>query len=70
MYRLFHFVFGWDYIAWENSCDQGIARVHISGDGKIFFWRYKLTRVADTIPDDRQKIIWLTCSPDKYIKEK
>jgi hypothetical protein len=69
MYRLLHRIFGWDYVAWENSCDQGISRINVSANGVVFFWRYKITHVADIIPNERQRLIWLTCSPDKYIKD-
>jgi hypothetical protein len=41
MYRLLNRLFGWDYIAWRNTCDQGIARIHKDGNGVLFYWRYK-----------------------------
>lgn len=68
-YKLCHKLFGWDYIQWRNSADQGIARVHKDYTGKVWYWRYKNTKVADRIinPDS---VLWLTCSPDKYFKEK
>jgi len=65
MYKLKNFLFGWDYIQWRNSCDQGIARVHAGPDGKIWYWRYRITSVIDTIKHPDQ-VIWLTCHPSKY----
>ena len=65
MWRLFNFYFGYDYVAWANSADNGIARVHVDGIGRAFYWRYKSTRVADIIVEPKQ-VIWLTCSPNKY----
>ena len=32
---------------------------------RVFYWRYKVTKVVDII-EDPAKVIWLTCSPDKY----
>lgn len=65
MYRLLHRLFGWDYIAWENNADEGIARVHVDGGGRVFYWRYKSTNVADIIKRPEQ-VLWLTCKPEKY----
>ena len=66
MWRVLHSLFGWDYVAWRNSADRGIARVHVDGMGRVFYWRYKSTRLADLILEPEQ-VIWLTCRPEKYI---
>lgn len=65
MYKLLNKIFGWDYIYWRNTCDGGISRVFITPDGKVSYWRYKITNILDEIkkPDD---VIWLTCNPNKY----
>jgi hypothetical protein len=69
MYKLYNWLFGWDYICWQNSADSGIARVHKSKDNKVFYWRYKITNLIDYLPPQHgQRVTWLTCSPDKYIK--
>ena len=68
MYKLWHKLFGWDYVAWRNSADQGISRVHTDGDGVAFYWRYKSTKVADRIKT-REDVLWLTCTPEKYLEE-
>ena len=67
IYKLLNKLFGWDYIQWENSADQGIARVHVDGLNRVFYWRYKSTKVVDIILDPA-KVIWLTCSPNKYFR--
>lgn len=68
MWKLKHWLFGWDYIVWKNSADSGIARIRISPDGIVWYWRYFNIKLFDKISDSKQ-VIWLTCNPDKYIKE-
>lgn len=63
--RLLNYFFGWDYIYWKNSADNGVARVLTAPDGTIYYFRYKLTGVIDKI-EDPEKVIWLTCKPNKY----
>ena len=65
MYKLLHALFGWDYLHWQNCADSGVARIHCTG-GKVWYWRYKLTRVIDYIDDPRTRITYLTCDPEKY----
>jgi len=67
MYRLWNYLFGWDYVIWENSVAQGVAKVQKYPDGKIGYWRYRATNVFDEIKDADQ-VIWLTCHPSKYLK--
>lgn len=69
MYRLFNYLFGWDYIHWQNTADRGIARVHVDGSGKVFYWRYKITSLVDVIRCPSE-VLWLTCKPSKYFGEK
>ena len=33
MYKIWNYLFEWDYIAWVNSAGAGIARVHTDGNG-------------------------------------
>lgn len=65
MYKLYHFLFGWDYIFWKNSADAGIARVFKTPDGKINYFRYKITNLIDEI-ESKEQVTWLTCKPEKY----
>lgn len=66
MWKLKHRLFGWDYIQWRNTCDEGIARVHVDGMGRAYYWRYPSIKVADIIRDP-DKVLWLTCPPHKYM---
>lgn len=68
MYKLNKFLFGWDYIQWENSCDSGIARVFKLPDGKIVFWQYRIKRVMLEIKEPTQ-VNWLTCHPSKFFNK-
>jgi hypothetical protein len=65
MWKLWHRLFGWDYIHWENSADEGIARIQKGYNGEVFYWRYKITSVADKITT-AENVIWLTCEPRKW----
>lgn len=66
MYKLWHKLFGWDYIHWSNSADQGISRLHKDALGNPFYWRYYSIGTLDRITDEKQ-VTWLTCSPSKYL---
>lgn len=68
LYKTLNKIFGYDYIAWANSADQGIARVHLDALGNPYYWRYKITKLPDKITDAGQ-VMWLTCLPSKYLKE-
>lgn len=65
IYKLLNRLFGWDYITWKNSADQGIARVFIRSTG-VYYWRYKNIKILDEITDVNQ-VIWLTCDGDKCL---
>lgn len=66
IYKILNKLFGWDYIYWQNTCAQGIARVYKSPDGIVYYYRYKTTKLIDKITNQKQ-VIWLTCKPEKYI---
>lgn len=68
-YKILNKLFGWDYIQWRNSADCGIARVLVDGDGCVYYWRYKSSKLADIIPN-KSAVLWLTCSPSKYFSTK
>lgn len=65
IYQLLNYIFGWDYIAWSNSADNGVARVQKIGKGQPWYFRYKITGVVDVIKEPNQ-VVWLTCESDKY----
>lgn len=68
MWKLYHRLFGWDYIAWVNMSDQGVGRVRVSPDGRVFYWRYRSTDVWDVVRAPKD-VLWLTCAPSKYFPE-
>ena len=68
MYRIFNFLFGWDYIYWSNTADQGIARIYSAQDYKVFYFRCKITRLIDLVSDPKE-VEWLTCNSSKYFKD-
>lgn len=65
MWKIYNYLFGWDYVTWVNSADQGIARVHVDKNGNVFYWRYKITKISDPIKCAKNHL-WLTCPPEKY----
>ncbi len=65
MWKLWNLLFGWDYVVWRNWADQGVARVQRDELG-AWYWRYKITNLADRI-DNREQVIWLTCDSTKYM---
>lgn len=68
MWKLKNKLFGWDYIQWRNSADQGISRVFKTHDGRLVYWRYKSLDYLDEIITPEQ-VYWLTCLPNKYFKK-
>ena len=65
IYKLLNKLFGWDYIQWSNSAADGVARVHVDGMRRVWYWQYKSIKATNII-EDPAKVIWLTCSPNKY----
>lgn len=67
MYKILNYLFGWDYVAWQNTCAHGIARVQVNGDGEPFIFYYKITNAWKSLKNPGHfNINWLTCSPKKY----
>ena len=69
IYKILHRLFGWDYIQWTNCVHSGVARVHVDGMGRVWYWRYRSIKVADCITYP-EKVLWLTCKPSKYFADK
>lgn len=69
MYKIYKYLFGWDYIQWKNSADYGIARVFKTKDGRIVYWRYRSFKVLDEIKSP-ESVFWLTCEPSKFFPTK
>lgn len=68
MYKLLHWLFGWEYIHWHNTASEGISRVFALPDGKIAYWRYRNMPILDIIEKPNQ-VAWLTCSSKKYFPD-
>lgn len=69
MYSILNKLFGWDYIAWSNTCDPGVARVYKEEEeGTAYYFRYRSAQVVDKITY-KDQVIWLTCSYKKYMEE-
>ncbi len=67
IWQALHLLFGWDYVAWRNSADQGVARVRRDGMGRAYYFRYKSTELVDLVADPKH-VVWLTCAPEKYMQ--
>lgn len=68
IYKVLHKLFGWDYVHWTNTVDRGIARVHVDYTNRVWYWRYRSTKLIDEIKAPNQ-VLWLTCEPSKYFKK-
>ena len=68
MYKLWNFLFGWDYIHWSNRSGDGIARVSKTPDGKAYYFRSRIGIIIDVIRK-KDQVLWLTCLPEKYLKD-
>ena len=67
MWRLWHTLFGWDYVYWELISMSGVSRVRLASNGVAYFRILGLIiRVTDPSLDD---ILFLTCSPEKYLNQ-
>ena len=66
MWRLFNYLFGWDYIYWNNGISSGIARIHKDFNGGAWYYLYKVITVIGRVRNAND-VVWLTCEPDKYI---
>lgn len=65
LYQLLNMLFGWDYISFDTGMKFGVARVHKTPDGQIFYWEYKGIKVSRVIRRSTD-VLWLTCKPEKY----
>lgn len=56
----------WDFIHWNNGMYEGNSRVRKTPDGTVYYYEYWTLSIIKTITEPKQ-VIWLTCSPDKYL---
>ena len=65
MWRLWHKLFGWDYIQWKLGT-HGIRRIRVVPNGLVYFMC--LGEIINLAEPRYHKIMYLTCSKDKYLK--
>ena len=59
MYKLLNWIFGWNYLYWENTAASGIARIRYTYNGEPYFNQYSFKKVL--LPSKVNFIIYLTC---------
>ena len=59
MWIIFNYLFGWDYIGWQNSADQGIARVRMDYEGNPYYFRYTCSSIIDKIETPEQVVRYI-----------
>ena len=69
-YKILNLLFGWDYVYWAEENSNGIGRVFVSKDHRVCFWQISRRFDKLVLIMYPEKIIWLTCSPDKYFPKK
>ncbi len=73
MYKIYHFLFGWDYIIHLQKANlktnYKFCRLHKTVSGTIFFYDYygdlKIINLQNM---HSESLIWVTCNPKKYIR--
>lgn len=66
MYKLKHWLFGWDYIKIRYPISgSGISRVRKLSGGTLGFRMYDGVCLSGEIKYASQ-VFWLTCNPSKY----
>jgi hypothetical protein len=65
MYKLWHRLFGWDYVYWSYGYDAGISRVFELEDGTVVYWRSRIWAHMGVVKTEKS-VLWLTCHPSKY----
>lgn len=65
MWKLWHWLFGWDYIHWDTGHHQGIARLWHDQTGRVVYWQYQSISSLRII-EHPAEVTWLTCSPEKF----
>lgn len=68
MWKIWHKLFGWDYVLWQDRYYGGVSRVLFLPDGTQGY--LKQPNIFRTLQGAEDTIFWLTCKPEKYIKPK
>lgn len=68
MYKLLHWLFGWDYIYYKfyfsGYYKFFLGRVRVSKTGQVYTKKHG--RIYHIERDAIEEHLWLTCHPDKY----
>lgn len=64
MWRLWHKLFGWDYVVYAGSFHTRVCQLYKDGMGRV--WIYRHTNSDPLTIDDPKRVMWLTCSPAKW----
>lgn len=71
LYKLWNYLFGWDYILWRNTMYGGISRIRELPNGDFYFLTYGdptlLNNITTGIGNGEVIQEWLTCCKSKYI---
>jgi hypothetical protein len=73
MYKIWNYLFGWDYILWKNCLYSGVSRLRLLPNGDAYFLTYGDTVLLNNITTGKGngEVVteWLTCDKSKYISE-
>ena len=66
MWKLWHKLFGWDYIQWSSVELHQVARIKRAPNGLVYFKKYGEIIPFPLKTSKPYQIIFLTCSSRKY----
>lgn len=73
MYKLWNYLFGWDYILWENCLYRGVSRLRRLPNGDVYFLAYGnmscFNNITKGTGNGEVVVEWLTCDKNKWINE-
>ena len=74
MHRILNYLFGWDYVTWQDCLYKGIDKVRVLPNGKPYFLKYgsssNFTYITKENNGSTVIHAWMTCDPGKYIGDK
>ena len=66
MWKLWHKLFGWDYIQWSIADSHQVSRIKRAPNGLAYFKKYGEIVSFPLKTSIPYQIIFLTCPPKKY----
>ena len=70
-YKILNYLFGWDYILWQDCLYKGVSKIRQLPNGDYYFLKYGSINCFTRIPKENKEtnkvIAWLTCNKDKYL---